>query len=401
MGPNVFISYRRSDTETEAEELYKKLGDRFGFDRVFFDRHSLPLGENFAAYLGYRISMADVILILMGPAWHGGKGRNHQFRIAEKDDYVRKEVRYSLLRHENEKVPVIPVLVGVSDFNSFWIPEELMGLKMLNACFVPNTSFDSRYDGLVEKMAKVPIKDRGAIQTPNVLEQEVRIGARENLWGGLRHPFPLPSDSYALVEKVGKKWRLEIRSKGSPRFNLNRFSIPIGDFEQNQFAEVFGKVMEWYELPRDRWLVKKVEKTNSLFGSLVGKQEGFEWVDYLGNAAYSILYFLILDFEALYVNEEIGRADTLIGFHAPIGEGYAVFGLLGDLDRRVFGKYVCSLTTEMGARSKDDGRLYYFPSFPGTGIHYVDLTKSPQFEDVVYCGHVGLDRNGYHIYFVP
>lgn len=398
--PQIFISYRRSDTKDAALTLYERLTDEFGSESVFLDRHSLPIGSHFPSYLGLRISNADVILILIGSNWHGGRDYRQEFRIMDKSDYVRKEIKYSLLRNEKEQLPVIPVLIGIPELNSM-LPDDFKQLKTFNYHTLSKVPGQPQLDALAARIRELPVRNNNSSQPPNVLDQGVSIHARVNLWGELRNPYPLPTDSFAFVEKEGDKWVLETQSESSPRFNLNRYSIPTDILTNQPIEEVFGLIMEWYEIPRSQWLLKSVNKSKSFVRNLIGKKDDVEWVEYGGNAAYSILHFLILDFYTMYVeNKTIGRADTLYSSHTPIGGGYDIFGHLADADRRLFGKYICSLTTNLGGVDIESKRLYYFPTVPGTNLQYVDLNKSPELTDVVYCGHVGLDRKGYHIYYV-
>lgn len=399
--PQIFISYRRSDTQNAALSLYESLAYSFGSESVFLDRHSLPLGSHFPSYLGLRISNADVIIILIGPNWHGGRDYRQEFRIMDKLDPVRREIKYSLLRNEKEQLPVITVLVGIQDFTSIWVPDDFKGLKILNYHVLSKIPSPTELNALVERIGKLPVGSTNSIQPPNVLDQEVHIHARVNLWGGLRHPYPLPADSFAVIEKEGDKWSLEIQSESCPRFNLNRYSIPTDILTNRPIEEVTCLIMEWYEIPRSRWYIKRENKKKPLMKRLFAREEEVKREEYQGNAAYSILHYLILDFYTMYVvNKNIGRADTLFSSHTPIGGGYDVLGHLADTERRLFGKYICSLTTHLGGVDIESERLFYFPTVPGTNLQYVDLNKRPELTDVVYCGHVGLDQKGYHIYFV-
>jgi hypothetical protein len=50
--PQIFLSYRRSDSEYIAPMLSEKLQQHFGEDSVFFDVDTIPLGVDFREYIG-------------------------------------------------------------------------------------------------------------------------------------------------------------------------------------------------------------------------------------------------------------------------------------------------------------------------------------------------------------
>lgn len=87
-------------------------------------------------------------------------------------------------------------------------------------------------------------------------------------------------------------------------------------------------------------------------------------------------------------------------------------GVLANEENRLFGEYVCSLTKNLGGRDVKTKALLYFPTIPQTRLQYIDLYKPPlialdetnfcgDIEDKIrFCGHVGKDKNGYHVVFV-
>ncbi len=61
----LFISYRRSEAQSIAIQLYEKL-DAAGFD-VFLDTRSVPYGEDFQAVLWHRMADSDIVVLLDSP----------------------------------------------------------------------------------------------------------------------------------------------------------------------------------------------------------------------------------------------------------------------------------------------------------------------------------------------
>ena len=61
----LFISYKRSDSEAIALQLYESL-DRHGFD-VFLDTNGVPPGKDFQSVLWHRLADSDVVVLLDTP----------------------------------------------------------------------------------------------------------------------------------------------------------------------------------------------------------------------------------------------------------------------------------------------------------------------------------------------
>lgn len=94
VGPKVFISYRRSDTEDIAERLSSLLMSDLGSRNVYRDRESMILGEPWREALRDAMRAADAALFLVGPGWEGESASGR--RIDETDDPVRREAEAAL-----------------------------------------------------------------------------------------------------------------------------------------------------------------------------------------------------------------------------------------------------------------------------------------------------------------
>jgi TIR domain len=105
--PQIFLSYRRSDSEYIAPMLSEKLQQHFGEDSVFFDVDTIPLGVDFREYIEKNVAQCDVLIAIIGDQWLravDGKGNR---RLDDPSDFVRIEIESALKR----SIPVIPVLV--------------------------------------------------------------------------------------------------------------------------------------------------------------------------------------------------------------------------------------------------------------------------------------------------
>ncbi len=78
--PQVFISYRRVDSEAVAKQLHAEF-TRLGF-LVFLDTVSVPVAEDFQRELMWRLNDTDLVLLLASPRLDGS-------------DWVRQEVEFA------------------------------------------------------------------------------------------------------------------------------------------------------------------------------------------------------------------------------------------------------------------------------------------------------------------
>ena len=127
--PEVFLSYRRSDSAGYSGRLYDGLEQLFGKERIFKDLEAIPSGSNVDQAIQSGIGRADAVLITIGPDWTE-PGTDSRPRLFADQDYVRLEVLTAL---ELEK-KVIPVLVGGAAMPSEeQIPADLRPLLNINA----------------------------------------------------------------------------------------------------------------------------------------------------------------------------------------------------------------------------------------------------------------------------
>ena len=92
MGRNIFISYRRADSEGLAGRIYDRLVEHFGEDRVFLDVTNISVGEDFVDALGQAISSCEVVLVIIGPQWANITDEMGRKRLEDPHDFVRLEV---------------------------------------------------------------------------------------------------------------------------------------------------------------------------------------------------------------------------------------------------------------------------------------------------------------------
>ncbi len=126
----VFISYRRSDTASEARQIRERLEARFGPPRVFHDVRSIRPGENFRRVIRRTLRKCDAVLVLIGPDWTTCRDDRGALRLRQAGDMVRGEVAAAL----ESGALVVPVLVRRdSPPAASELPEDLQRLVDLNA----------------------------------------------------------------------------------------------------------------------------------------------------------------------------------------------------------------------------------------------------------------------------
>lgn len=109
---DIFISYRRADTQAICDRMYGALRERFGKDRVFRDIDSLAGGAPIRASLATSLRNCHVIIVLLGAQWTTLRDAGGNLRIFQPDDYVRMEVESALALAKDRNVTVLPVKIG-------------------------------------------------------------------------------------------------------------------------------------------------------------------------------------------------------------------------------------------------------------------------------------------------
>jgi formylglycine-generating enzyme required for sulfatase activity len=154
---DIFVSYRRDDSQWPAGRINERLEAVFGAGRVFFDTVTIRPGEDFHQVLGERVGSCRVLLAVIGPRWLDIL----EARLGEPNDFVRIEIAEGLQR----KVRVIPVLIdGAKPPPAARLPDDLKALARLHAIPVRADTFRSDLDQLIgflrEYLDKEPTGER-------------------------------------------------------------------------------------------------------------------------------------------------------------------------------------------------------------------------------------------------
>lgn len=92
----IFISYRSADGTKDASRLADDLGDVFGAEQVFLDRHDLRGGGSWRVAIDNAIGNRPVVLLLLTPAFFGARHDDGRLRIDDADDPVRGEIESAI-----------------------------------------------------------------------------------------------------------------------------------------------------------------------------------------------------------------------------------------------------------------------------------------------------------------
>jgi hypothetical protein len=214
---DVFISYRRADTNFHARQLCDLLRQHLGEDKVFMDKDGIPYGKEFLRVIADRLSNCAVFLAVMGPQWlHPRKGQRP--RLFEPNDTLRLEVLIAL----NRPILVIPLLVAGAENmpEPSLLPASIAGLAAINGKVISDDNFADDV-AVVAKMIKATLADRLPVSEKEIEREKGRAlqliesDLKNNLPGGPRFG-QLDPDKTKFAEmhgSDGEAWR-KISSEG-------------------------------------------------------------------------------------------------------------------------------------------------------------------------------------------
>ena len=128
--PQVYISYRPTETGAAAGRIYDRLTAEFGDPNVVKDVSSSIPTANLTDVIRQEVQARDVLLVIIGPEWQNAA------EIHEPDNIIRQEIEAAFQR---EDMLVIPVLVdGALIPSPSYLPESLQGLAYRNAAVIRN-----------------------------------------------------------------------------------------------------------------------------------------------------------------------------------------------------------------------------------------------------------------------
>lgn len=250
---NIFISYRRQDSEGYVGRLYDHLLRHFESEQVFMDVDSIPLGVDFVTFLEEAVAQCDVLLAVIGPTWTDATDSDGERRLTQENDFVRIEVEAAI----RQKKQVVPVLVGGARMpRSAEIPSELAPITRRNAVELRHAQFAKDVDRLAEAIrnltaAKAPLNAAARAEKEAALKQ-IRfdlIAATDSPLYPLRQEnrfFPVlgDGDANATLLFISESPGINEAKEGRPFFGqsgavLNEMLATIGLTREQVFVTNF------------------------------------------------------------------------------------------------------------------------------------------------------------------
>ncbi|WP_421794662.1 toll/interleukin-1 receptor domain-containing protein [Haliscomenobacter sp.] len=147
--PNLFISYRRSDSPGTAGRLYDHLIVKFQEPHVFKDINSIPLGDNFIDIIERNIEKCDIFIVVIGKSIFSASDEKGAVKIFKEDDVVALEIYTAF----NLNKTIIPVLVDGADMPAREVlPARLKFLSLLNGFTLSHDKWKSDVALLIERI---------------------------------------------------------------------------------------------------------------------------------------------------------------------------------------------------------------------------------------------------------
>ena len=144
----IFISYRRSDSESFSGRLRDRLRTEFGKRAVFMDTSTIPGGAKFDEAIAQNLKTCKVFIAVIGKSWLDSRNDAGERRLDDAGDWVRQEVAQALARDD---LLVIPVIFGGAAMpGGDALPADLQSLARRNAVSIDDADFDSDVARLIE-----------------------------------------------------------------------------------------------------------------------------------------------------------------------------------------------------------------------------------------------------------
>jgi hypothetical protein len=182
----IFLSYRRQDSQSATGRLADRLEAHFGDARVFRD-HEIAAGENFVEAIRRSVESSTVVLAIVGRRWLDANDAEGRRRLDDPADFVRLEIELAL----QARVPVVPVLVeGATMPAADELPPSLAGFARCQAVELSETRWQYDFDRLVATLqSRFGIEsDRVALDSGAKEETRLLIRWGVDLIDLARHP---------------------------------------------------------------------------------------------------------------------------------------------------------------------------------------------------------------------
>ena len=154
---NIFISYRRADSQFAAGRLDDHLANHFGRQCVFFDTATIDAGAQYKSVIVDAIGQSDVFLPVIGATWLDASDDSGRRRLDDPSDLVRFEIETAVRCRSR----IIPVFLTREVNLEGRLPRSLEPISHLNGVVLrPGRDFREDAISLVRKIglsAQMPV----------------------------------------------------------------------------------------------------------------------------------------------------------------------------------------------------------------------------------------------------
>jgi hypothetical protein len=167
--PDIFISYRRADSEWITGRLRRDLAEHFGTKRVFLDLEHIGPSQSWPEVIASAVKVSRVGIIVIGGRWFesGSTGRP---RLMDEDDVLRREV-LALLGDLSRTI--IVVLTPDAPPPHLWqLPDGFARLSKIQAVTISTGTWDLVMDQIIRTI-------RPALRVPKRKTSESGAGFGE------------------------------------------------------------------------------------------------------------------------------------------------------------------------------------------------------------------------------
>lgn len=179
-----FISYRREDTQYQADKFHQALGAHIDNPRedIFIDVDSIPFGVDFVEYLDAKVGQCQVLFVLIGSRWLEARdSETKKRRLDDPNDFVRIEIKSALTRG----IPVVPVIFDNAKVpKPHELPDDLKPLSYKNGIQVNRLSFEADVERLIRGLPDMndSVGASGKSPTKPVSPSDLRLTHSTSYW---------------------------------------------------------------------------------------------------------------------------------------------------------------------------------------------------------------------------
>ena len=95
----IFLSYRQKDSRGDSRQLYRRLADSFGAEKVFFDVGKIGPGDDWLDVVRSEVRLCHVLIAVIGESWLRMTDEHGKRRLDDVEDPVRIEIAAALAKN--------------------------------------------------------------------------------------------------------------------------------------------------------------------------------------------------------------------------------------------------------------------------------------------------------------